>query len=60
MNEIRIIEELKRRNGRLRKSVNWLRGALHDESPFHHGSHDTCRAWECIRARVILRENKDI
>lgn len=53
------IRFLERRNGRLRKAVTWLRGALHDESPLHHGPHEECGAWECIRTRVILKEATD-
>lgn len=46
-------------NSRLRKAVTWLKGALHDESPEHTGPHDTCETWECIRARVVLKETAD-
>jgi chromosome segregation ATPase len=55
---------------RLRKAVNWLRGALHDlgleyEQQFkelndtgHHGTVDDCEQWECQRARAVLEEEK--
>jgi hypothetical protein len=49
------------RNGRLRKAVNWLRGACHtpDESEGHWGTVDECDVWECQRARDILAEASD-
>ena len=67
-----IVRRLRARNGRLRKAVNWLRGALHEET--HKGARlyneygtqldhvptvDDCEVWECQRAREILAENKD-
>jgi regulator of replication initiation timing len=52
-------DEHGRLNTRYRKAVNWLRGALHDESPSRLGaSVDRCEVWECIRARAVLEEEK--
>jgi chromosome segregation ATPase len=58
-----------RRISRLRKAVNWLRGALHDESPNHvwykgktgmeRVSVDDCDIWECQRARALLDEEAE-
>lgn len=58
------IEDLEIRNGRLRKSVNWLRGALHDDHvprgadglPLYTA--DECTVWECQRVRDILIEDR--
>jgi hypothetical protein len=53
--------QLELRVTRLRKAVNWLRGALHDgegwdDNVHHHGTVDECTQWECQRARAVLEE----
>jgi len=56
------VDELKRRVTRLRKVVNWLRGANHENALYGPDSHDhgddvkTCTQWECQRARAVLEE----
>lgn len=50
---------LRVQNGRLRKAVNWLRGANHDGSEAHLGTVDACDVWECQRARDVLEETKE-
>jgi predicted nuclease with TOPRIM domain len=58
--EVELRAEKERRITRLRKAVNWLRGAYHDalndDVPLHHGSVDDCDVWECQRARAVLEE----
>jgi DNA repair exonuclease SbcCD ATPase subunit len=54
--------QLERRVTRLRKAVNWLRGALHDEVCRTSGSTrsvDECGTWECQRARAVLEEEAE-
>lgn len=60
---MRDLDDAKRRVTRLRKAVNWLRGANHDaHKRFNFGTKlwetpDECMVWECQRAREILAED---
>jgi flagellin-specific chaperone FliS len=56
--------QLELRVTRLRKAVNWLRGALHDgegwdDNVHHHGTVDECTQWECQRAKAVLEEEAE-
>jgi hypothetical protein len=56
-------DALKLRVTRLRKAVNWLRGACHDESikssQAHHFNVEMCSGWECQRAKAVLDEEAE-
>jgi hypothetical protein len=54
--------QLELRVTRLRKAVNWLRGALHQEAHIRDGVSDNpyiCEVWECQRARGVLEEEAE-
>jgi hypothetical protein len=56
--------QLELRVTRLRKAVNWLRGAFHDEvcnfaDPERPLPLDKCDTWECQRARAVLEEETE-
>jgi uncharacterized coiled-coil DUF342 family protein len=49
-------DALKLRVTRLRKAVNWLRGANHDNPGHDPGPSSDCDVWECQRAKAVLDE----